>query len=69
MSEKKKSRMDSLATRVEHLESALATTFDMANKMRHIMTRIEGYSDAYDKYLKDIDSAKLDSKLNGNEGE
>jgi hypothetical protein len=70
MSEKKKSRMDKLAQRVDDLEQALALTYEMANKTRHIMTRIEGYSDAYDRYNKDVDNVamELDIKASRDEG-
>lgn len=70
MSEKKKSRMDKLSQRVDDLEQALALTYEMANKTRHIMTRIEGYSDAYDRYNKDVDNVamELDIKASRDEG-
>lgn len=60
----KQSRVDELYSRVEMIEQVMATTFDMANKMRHIMTRLDGYSDAYDKYLADIDSVKETKEIN-----
>ena len=52
--------MDSLMKRVDDLEQALAVVYEMANKTRHIMTRIEGYSDAYDRYNKDIDNVAME---------
>ena len=51
----KQSRVDELYSRVEALEQMALMTFDMANKTRHIMTRIENYQEAYDKYLADKD--------------
>lgn len=60
----KQSRVDELYSRVEMIEQVMATTFDMANKMRHIMTRLDGYSDAYDKYLADVDSVKETKEIN-----
>jgi hypothetical protein len=62
--------MDKLAQRVDDLEQALALTYEMANKTRHIMTRIEGYSDAYDRYNKDVDNVamELDIKASRDEG-
>lgn len=55
MKGEKKSRVDELYSRVEALEQMTLMTFDMANKTRHIMTRIENYQEAYDKYLADKD--------------
>ena len=69
MSEKKKSRMDRLAERVDHLEEALAVTFEMANKMRHIMTRLENYQEAYDKYLSDVDNVAMEVNIKANKDE
>lgn len=63
MSEKKKSRMDRLSERVEDLEQATALTFDMANKMRHIMTRLNNYEEAYEKYQKDIDNVAFEMNI------
>lgn len=61
--------MDSLMKRVDDLEQALALTYEMANKTRHIMTRIDGYSDAYDRYNKDIDNVSMQIDINAsNEG-
>ena len=51
----KQSRVDELYSRVEALEQMALMTFDMANKTRHIMTRIENYQEAYEKYLADKD--------------
>ena len=51
----KQSRVDELYSRVEALEQMALMTFDMANKTRHIMTRIDNYQEAYDKYLTDKD--------------
>ena len=51
----KQSRVDELYSRVEALEQMALMTFDMANKTRHIMTRIDNYQEAYDKYLADKD--------------
>lgn len=51
----KQSRVDELYSRVDALEQMALMTFDMANKTRHIMTRIENYQEAYDKYLADKD--------------
>lgn len=51
----KQSRVDELYSRVEALEQMALMTFDMANKTRHIMTRIDNYREAYDKYLADKD--------------
>ena len=51
----KQSRVDELYSRVEALEQMALMTFDMANKTRHIMTRIDNYHEAYDKYLADKD--------------
>ena len=66
---KRQSKMDSLMKRVDDLEQALALTYEMANKTRHIMTRIEGYSDAYDRYNKDIDNVSMQIDINAsNEG-
>lgn len=67
MSEKKKSRMDKLAQRVDDLEQALALTYEMANKTRHIMTRIDGYSDAYDRYNKDVDNVAMQLDINASD--
>jgi len=39
-------------------------TFDMANRTRHIMTRIEGYAGAYEKYKADSDEGKEVKELN-----
>ena len=66
---KRQSKMDSLMKRVDDLEQALALTYEMANKTRHIMTRIDGYSDAYDRYNKDIDNVSMQIDINAsNEG-
>jgi len=54
----KQSRVDELYSRVEALEQMALMTFDMANKTRHIMTRIENYQEAYDKYLADAEKVK-----------
>ena len=51
----KQSRVNELYSRVEALEQMALMTFDMANKTRHIMTRIDNYQEAYDKYLADKD--------------
>lgn len=60
----KQSRVDELYSRVEMIEQVMSTTFDMANKMRHIMTRLDGYTEAYDKYLADLDSVKAAKEIN-----
>jgi hypothetical protein len=39
-------------------------TFEMANKTRHIMTRLEGYQEAYDKYQEDADKVREPQELN-----
>ena len=43
---------------MEALEQMALMTFDMANRTRHIMTRIEGYQGAYDKYRADSEEVK-----------
>lgn len=60
----KESRVDELYSRIEALEQMALMTFDMANRTRHIMTRIEGYSEAYDKYKADSDEGKEVKELN-----
>lgn len=60
----KESRVDELYSRIEALEQMALMTFDMANKTRHIMTRIEGYENAHDKYQADSDALKKPQELN-----
>ena len=54
----KQSRVDELYSRMEALEQMALMSFDMANRTRHIMTRIEGYQGAYDKYRADSEEVK-----------
>lgn len=60
----KESRVDELYSRIEALEQMALMTFDMANRTRHIMTRIEGYAGAYEKYKADSDEGKEVKELN-----
>lgn len=56
--------MDDLQTRIDALEQVTSMTFDMANKMRHIMTRLDNYEAAYDKYLADVDAVRKADEIN-----
>ena len=56
--------MDDLQTRIDALEQVTSMTFDMANKMRHIMTRLDNYEVAYDKYLADVDAVRNADEIN-----
>jgi hypothetical protein len=60
----KSSRVDELYSRLESLERLAMITFEMANKTRHIMTRLEGYQEAYDKYQEDADKVREPQELN-----
>ena len=60
----KSSRVDELYSRLESLERLAMITFEMANKTRHIMTRLEGYQGAYDKYQVDADVVREPQELN-----
>lgn len=60
----KSSRVDELYSRLESLERLAMITFEMANKTRHIMTRLEGYQEAYDKYQVDADKVREPQELN-----
>lgn len=56
--------MDDLQTRIDALEQVTSMTFDMANKMRHIMTRLDNYEAALDKYLADVDAVRKAEEIN-----
>ena len=60
----KSSRVDELYSRLESLERLAMITFEMANKTRHIMTRIDGYQAAYDKYQIDADAVREPKEMN-----
>jgi len=60
----KSSRVDELYSRLESLERLAMITFEMANKTRHIMTRLEGYQEAYGKYQEDADKVREPQELN-----
>lgn len=60
----KSSRVDELYSRLESLERLAMITFEMSNKTRHIMTRLEGYQEAYDKYQVDADAVREPQELN-----
>lgn len=60
----KSSRVDELYSRLESLERLAMITFEMANKTRHIMTRLDSYQEAYDKYQVDADAVREPQELN-----
>ena len=54
-SDKKRTRQEQFEDRLRNLEELAALTFDMANKTRHIMTRLDNYAPAFEEYTKAMD--------------